>query len=147
MSIFLQRKKRPKTTKPLEMHRNSRTCHTPEWKIQGYFSIGKDLAHSLLENSESIKPSLLWIYSLCWKHPEILLHHRKLLLQKWFKAASLRVGLFPATKAGEITGTWFKFYWSQGKDPCKSPGATILGWVEKLFCLQVIAQKILPGWE
>lgn len=124
------------------MHSNSSTCHIPEWKIQGDFSIGKDLAHSLLENSKSIKPSLLRIYSLCWKHPENLLQHRKLPLQKWFKAVSLRVGLFPATKAGEIAGTWSKFYWSQSKDPYMSPCASMLGWVEeKLFSLQVIAEK------
>lgn len=117
-------------------------------RFKGTFLLEKTWHISLLENSKSIKPSLLWIYFLCWKHPENLLQHRKLLLQKWFKAASLGVGLFPAAKAGEIAGTWSKFYRNQDKDPHMSPCASMLGWMEeKLFCPQVIAKKILPGWE
>lgn len=67
---------------------------------------------------------------------------QKATTSKIVQAASLRVGLFPATKAGAIAGTWSKFYWSQGKDPYTSLCETIPGWVEeKLFSLQVIAQK------
>lgn len=50
--------------KPLEIHRNSSMCQTPEQKIQGDISIGKDLARPLLENSKSIKPSLSYRFIL-----------------------------------------------------------------------------------
>lgn len=46
------------------MHRNSSICHIPEWKIQGDISVGKDLAHSSLENPKSIKPSFSYGFIL-----------------------------------------------------------------------------------
>ena len=48
----------------MEMHSNSSICQVSEWKIQGDISIAKDLAHSLSENSKSIKPSLFFGFIL-----------------------------------------------------------------------------------
>lgn len=46
------------------MHHSSGICHIAEWKIQEDISIGKDMAHSLFENSNSIKPSLSYGFIL-----------------------------------------------------------------------------------